>query len=121
VRRCSDQAIYFCNLRAHIATYSLSKYEDLQTNIETHSGFTAHLHNNNIIAAEVLTIVFCVFVATLFGADFFFLVFWSRQTYPQWYNTTKKALALGITLGVFAAALMSIVHNTSLGFIWTDF
>jgi len=102
-------AMLTCLAAECTATYSLSKYEDLQTHVEAYSGFTAHLHNNDIIAAEVLTIVFCVFVATLFGADFFFLVFWPRQTYPRWYNATKKGLAVGITLGVFAAALMSSV------------
>lgn len=95
------------------ATYSLSKYEALQTHIEATPGHLPHLHNNDIIAAEVLTIVFCVFVATLFGADFFFLVFFPRRTYPKWYNATKKALAVGITLGIFAAALMSSVRRVS--------
>jgi hypothetical protein len=87
----------------------LSKYEDLQTHVEAANGRGAHLHNNDIIAAECLTIVSCVFVATLFGADFFFLLFFPRRTYPSWYNATKQGLAVGITLGVFAAALMSSV------------
>jgi len=91
------------------ATYSLSKYEFLQDNVESLSGYTAQLHNNDLIAAQCLTIVFCVFVATLFGADFFFLLFFPKQTYPRWYNSTKKGLAVGITLGLFAAALMSTV------------
>jgi len=89
------------------ATYSLSKYEDHQTHIEKASNFTAHVHNNDLIAAEVLTIVFCVFVATLFGADFFFLLFWPKRSYPRWYNITKKILAVGITAGMLAAAIMS--------------
>lgn len=92
------------------ATYSLSKYEDLQKHVEMTNDHRPHLHNNDIIAAEVLTIVFCVFVATLFGADFFFLLFFPRRTYPKWYNATKKALAVGITLGLFAAAIMSSVR-----------
>ncbi|TFK35283.1 hypothetical protein BDQ12DRAFT_612085 [Crucibulum laeve] len=91
------------------ATYSLSKYEDHQDNIERFSQFRAQVHNNDIIAAEVLTIVFCVFVATLFGADFFFLVFWPRRVYPRWYDKTKRVLAVGITMGVAAAALMSTI------------
>lgn len=90
------------------ATYSLTKYEDLQKHVEAANG-GAHLHNNDIIAAECLTIVFCVFVATLFGAEFFFLLFFPQRTYPKWYNATKKCLAVGITVGVFAAALMSSV------------
>jgi len=91
------------------ATYSLSKYEIHQTNIEAQSGNIAEVHNNNLIAAQCLTIVFCVFVATLFGADFFFLLFWPARTYPRWYNTTRQLLAIGITAGVGAAAAMSTV------------
>ncbi|KAL0949300.1 hypothetical protein HGRIS_009377 [Hohenbuehelia grisea] len=91
------------------ATYSLSKYETQQTNIELDIGHTAQVHNNDIIAAECLTIVFCVFVATLFGADFFFLLFWPRRRYPRWYSSAKKLLAVGITMGVLAAALMSTI------------
>jgi len=91
------------------ATYSLSKYEDHQTHIEQASNHSASVHNNDLIAAEVLTIVFCVFVATLFGADFFFLVFWPSRSYPRWYNATRKGLAVGITMGMLAAALMSTI------------
>jgi hypothetical protein len=91
------------------ATYSLSKYEIHQTNIEDRSGHTAQVHNNDLIAAESLTIVFSVFVATLFGADFFFLLFWPARIYPRWYNTTKLLLAVVITAGVGAAAVMSAI------------
>ncbi|KAF8957719.1 hypothetical protein BDZ97DRAFT_1924334 [Flammula alnicola] len=91
------------------ATYSLAKYENHQGNIERISGYTASVHNNDIIAAACLTIVFCVLVATLFGADFFFLLFWPRRRYPVWYNASRKALAVGITLGMAAATLMSTI------------
>ncbi|KAF8150220.1 hypothetical protein B0H34DRAFT_733101 [Crassisporium funariophilum] len=91
------------------ATYSLSKYENHQDHIERLSGYTASVHNNDIVAAAIVTIVFCVLVATIFGADFFFLVFWPRRVYPRWYNTTKKVLAVLITLGMAASALMSTI------------
>lgn len=69
-------------------------------------------------------------VATLFGADFFFLLQFPRaystflrfefapskhlnrfegRIYPRWYNTTKKFLAVIITLGTFIAAIVSSV------------
>lgn len=100
------------------ATYSLSKYEDLQTHVQDYA-FTlvpplrVELHNDDLIAAEVLTIVFCVFVATLFGADLFFLAQFPRRTYPKWYNYTRLGLAVGITTGLLAAALMSSVRDLS--------
>ncbi|KIM92053.1 hypothetical protein PILCRDRAFT_185 [Piloderma croceum F 1598] len=102
-------AMLICLAAECTATYSLTKYEDLQTHVEAANGRGAQLHNNDLIAAECLTIVFCVLVATLFGAEFFFLLFFPQRTYPKWYNGTKKSLAVGITLGVFAAALMSSV------------
>jgi len=89
------------------ATYSLSKYEDHQKHIEQLSNFTAQVHNNDIIDAEITTIVFCVLVATIFGADFFFLLFFPKRTYPRWYNITKRALAVLITAGMLAAAITS--------------
>jgi len=102
-------AMNLCLAAECTATYSLSKYNDLQTNVEQTNGHLPHLHNNDIIAAEVLTIVFCVFVATLFGADMFFLLQFPRRTYPKWYNSSRKGLAVGITMGVLAAALMSTI------------
>ncbi|KIJ23560.1 hypothetical protein M422DRAFT_217497 [Sphaerobolus stellatus SS14] len=111
--RFSKSMIFYClamliSLAAECtATYSLTKYEHHQTNIERLSNFTAQVHNNNLIDAEITTIVFCVLVATLFGADFFFLLFWPKRTYPRWYNITKKILAVIITAGMLAAAIVS--------------
>jgi hypothetical protein len=107
-------AMNICLAAECTATYSLSKYEDLQNHVQQYAftvipAYGVELHNDDIIAAEVLTIVFCVFVATLFGADLFFLVLWPRRTYPKWYNNTRQALAVLITAGVFAAALMSTI------------
>ncbi|BGP20151.1 hypothetical protein JCM10213_000764 [Rhodosporidiobolus nylandii] len=97
-------AMLVCLAAECCATYSLSKYEDLQGHIETNFP-PAHLYQNDIIDMEILTIVMCVMVACLFGADFFFLVQFPRQTYPQWYQKTKKALAVTVTSGVLAAAI----------------
>ncbi|KAL0060551.1 hypothetical protein AAF712_012671 [Marasmius tenuissimus] len=91
------------------ATYSLSKYEKQQEHIENWTGGRATVKNNDIIDAEILTIIFCVFVATIFGADFFFLLFFPRRRYPSWYVRTKEAMAVVITAGMLAAALMSTI------------
>ncbi|KAF4580330.1 hypothetical protein EYR38_003226 [Pleurotus pulmonarius] len=110
-------AMSICLAAECTATYSLSKYESQQTHIESlyarehpeaPRGAIA-VHNNPIIAAAVLTIVFAVFVATLFGADFFFFLQFPRRVYPRWYTRTKKALAVFISAGVLAAALFSTV------------
>ncbi len=92
-------------------TYSLSKYEDLQTNIEMLSGHAALVHNNNLIDSAIVAIVFCVLVATIFGADFFFLVLWPQRQYPLWYHKAKKFLAVVIALGMGIAAFTSTVST----------
>jgi hypothetical protein len=112
-------AMLICLAAECTATYSLSKYEDLQTHVETvarNEKFrnspafpnpNVHLHNNNLVDAEIVTIVFCVMVATLYGADFFFLLMFPARRYPKWYNVTKLFLAVVITLGVLVAAIVS--------------
>ncbi|KAF8870837.1 hypothetical protein CPB84DRAFT_1855328 [Gymnopilus junonius] len=107
------------------ATYSLSKYDSLQTNVQKYStAFSppspsphASLHNNDIIDSAITTIVFCVLVATVFGADFFFGVL-AGEDVSGWYNVTKKALAMVITAGVGVAAIIStVVISTRQAFI----
>ncbi|PPQ65799.1 hypothetical protein CVT26_000384 [Gymnopilus dilepis] len=102
------------------ATYSLSKYDHLQDNVERYStAFSppspspASLHNNDIIDSAITTIVFCVLVATVFGADFFFLVFWPERAYPVWYSVIKKLLAVVVMAGVGVAAITSTVVITT--------
>ncbi|KAG6860826.1 hypothetical protein C0995_007157 [Termitomyces sp. Mi166 len=104
------------------ATYSLSKYEDLQRHVGDYTNNAAKVYNNDIIAAEVLTIVFCVLVATLFGADYFFLIFWPERKYPRWYNIARIGCALFILIGLWTAALAStvIVAAHAAGFTGVD-
>ncbi|BGO95723.1 hypothetical protein NBRC10512_007423 [Rhodotorula toruloides] len=101
-------AMLVCLAAECTATYSLDKYEDLQKHIESRFS-PAHLYQNDLIDMEISTIVLCVAVACLFGADFFFLLQFPRRVYPKWYQTTKKVLAVIITLGIFACALGSTI------------
>ncbi|KAK7025478.1 hypothetical protein VNI00_016007 [Paramarasmius palmivorus] len=79
------------------ATYSLAKYDNLAEHVNFWSGGRATLHKNDSYSSSVVSIIFCVFVATLYGADFFFLLFFPRRLYPRWYVWTKEALAVIIT------------------------
>jgi len=106
------------------ATYSLSKYDSLQDHIQSYSISSlplsprASLHNDDIIDSAIVTIVFCVLVATVFGADFFFLVFWPERAYPRWYNVAKKLLAVVVMAGVGVAAITStVVISTRQAFV----
>ncbi|GAA5884702.1 hypothetical protein JCM16303_005237 [Sporobolomyces ruberrimus] len=108
-------AMLICLAAECTATYSLSKYEDLQDHIEDRFA-PAHLYQNDLIDFEIVIIVFCVFVATLFGADFFFLLQFPKHRYPDWYQNTKKFFAIFITTGVFVGALGStivVARNTA--------
>ncbi|KAL8277724.1 hypothetical protein RQP46_009846 [Phenoliferia psychrophenolica] len=102
-------AMIICLAAECTATYSLSKYESLQGRIENSPIFGGHLYQNDIIDAEIVTIVFCVLVACLFGADFFFLAQFPKRSYPRWYQRSKLVCACVITAGVFVAAVVSTV------------
>ncbi|KAH6899363.1 hypothetical protein BKA70DRAFT_1115523 [Coprinopsis sp. MPI-PUGE-AT-0042] len=101
------------------ATYSLAKYDDLRDNIHCASlanlnpqfsgGLPAWLDSTDIYAAQVVTIVFCVLVATVYGTDFFFLLFFPGRRYPGWYHAAKLVVASIVTLGMAAAAIMSTI------------
>jgi len=91
------------------ATYSLSKYNAHQNHIQLASFGAASEYNNDLIGSAISTIVFCVFVATVFGTDFFFLVFWPRRRYAGWYHHARAALALVVMLGMFASAIASTI------------
>ncbi|GAA6057100.1 hypothetical protein JCM3770_002080 [Rhodotorula araucariae] len=101
-------AMLICLAAECTATYSLSKYEDLQTHIEKRFS-PAHLYNNDIIDMQISTIVMCVAVACWFGADFFFLLQFPRRSYPRWYAAIKKVMAVVITLGILACAIGSTI------------
>ncbi|KAF6746987.1 hypothetical protein DFP72DRAFT_921235 [Ephemerocybe angulata] len=96
------------------ATYSLSKYNSHQSHIESYpfpsaSPVQATENNESLIRAAISTIVFCVFVATVFGADFFFLLFFPRRRYPLWWHRLRSGAAVVVMLGVFASAVASTV------------
>ncbi|GAA5906024.1 uncharacterized protein JCM6883_002527 [Sporobolomyces salmoneus] len=101
-------AMLICLAAECTATYSLAKYEDTQDRVEDRFA-PAHYYQNDLVDFAITTIVFSVFVATLFGADFFFLLQFPKRRYPDWYQNTKKFCAIVITTGVFAAALGSTI------------
>ncbi|ORY92629.1 hypothetical protein BCR35DRAFT_4922 [Leucosporidium creatinivorum] len=101
-------AMLVCLAAECTATYSLDKYEDLQTHIET-TFPGSHLYQNDIIDVQIVTIVFNVLVACIFGAEFFFLAQYPAHTYPKWYRRSMEGAAIFICLGLTAAALSSTI------------
>lgn len=99
-----------CLAAQFAAIYSLFKYQDLQTHVQAYSrslGGSAMLHNDDIIASEIVTVLFCVFVSTIFSVDFLLLLFFPRRQYPGWYNVARRACVVILTLGLSDAAIMS--------------
>ncbi|KAE9396120.1 hypothetical protein BT96DRAFT_977651 [Gymnopus androsaceus JB14] len=97
-----------------VATYSMSRYNMLQTHIQQYAltltpAFVVGLHNDDIIAAEILTLTFGALVSTFFSLDLLLIVQWPRHIYPKWYNYTRMTLAIVLTAGFLAAAIMSTV------------
>ncbi|KAF9061931.1 hypothetical protein BDP27DRAFT_312832 [Rhodocollybia butyracea] len=92
----------------------MSKYDHLQTNVQKYAldfnGIKVGLHNDDIVAGEILTLVFCSFIGVIFGVEFLILVLWpSRTTFPRWYNYTRTISSVVSTGGLLAAALVSSV------------
>ncbi|KAJ4485423.1 hypothetical protein J3R30DRAFT_1357510 [Lentinula aciculospora] len=94
------------------ATVSMAEYNHLQTHVQqfalAQTGLEVVLHNNDIIAGEILTLTFGAFISTLFGLEFIILVLWpGRTSYPKWYNYTRMTLPVIMTVGLLVAALVS--------------
>ncbi|GAW08740.1 hypothetical protein LENED_010821 [Lentinula edodes] len=96
------------------ATVSMSRYNRLQTHVQqyalTQTGLRVELHNNDIIAGEILTLTFCSFISTLFGLEFIMLVLWPKRTsYPRSYNYTRMILAVVMAIGLLLAAIVTTI------------
>lgn len=77
-----------------VATYSLAKYSDLQTDIQKAFPPT-YVFNNDIINSQVAAIVPSVAVAFVFGTDFFFLAQYPRRNFPRWWQLLKVCFVAG--------------------------
>jgi len=101
-----------------LATFSMHRYNSLQTHIQQYAltltpAFVVGLHNDDIIAAEILTLTFGALASVLFNIDLLLVVQWPRHIYPRWYNYTRMALAIVFTAGLLAAAILSTVVVTT--------
>ncbi|KAK7705514.1 hypothetical protein SLS57_010048 [Botryosphaeria dothidea] len=71
-------AMIFCVVSESLGTAALSDYVDQQkfvSKLDTR----AHVHNNNYIGAASYNIFVGIYVATIFGAAFFFDLFWPER------------------------------------------
>jgi len=71
-------AMIFCVTSESLGTAALSDYVDQQDYVAKHSP-GATVHNNNFVGIASYNIFVGVFVATIFGAAFFFDLFWPER------------------------------------------
>ncbi|KDQ50994.1 hypothetical protein JAAARDRAFT_211425 [Jaapia argillacea MUCL 33604] len=95
-----------------VATYSMSKYLDMQTNTEKFFPGSSY-YNNDIVAAGALTIFAGVLTAIVFGCFFFFLLFWPESPETMFWSLVKKISAISCSVLVLAAAILSTIIGTT--------
>lgn len=71
-------AMIMCVVSESVGTDALSKYVDQQNFIE-HLNTNAHVHNDDFVGIASYNIFVGIFVATIFGAGFFFDLFWPER------------------------------------------
>jgi len=102
-------AMIFCVVSESLGTAALSDYVDQQDFVEKHSP-GASVHNNDFIGAASYNIFVGIFVATIFGAGFFFDLFW-----PERYESPSVKLAWRIC--AILAAIMALSSALTLTII----
>ncbi|KAK4056879.1 hypothetical protein OIO90_002129 [Microbotryomycetes sp. JL221] len=87
---------------------NFAKYEALRDHIEDNfEGATVHI--GNIHSFQIVLIIGCVFVATIFGADFFFMLQYPHYPWPVWARRAFEGSGI-FTFGlVLTAAIGSTV------------
>lgn len=102
-------AMIFCVVSESLGTAALSDYVDQQDFVEKHSR-GASVHNDDFIGAASYNIFVGIFVATIFGAGFFFDLFW-----PERYESPSVKLAWRIC--AIIAAIMALSSALTLTII----
>ncbi|KJA19708.1 hypothetical protein HYPSUDRAFT_217455 [Hypholoma sublateritium FD-334 SS-4] len=91
------------------AEFSMFKYEFLQNHIAMFTNNQAKVHNNDIEAAGILSMVFPCLILVMLDMEYFRLLFWPGFRQPSWYITSKKATTVFCTFGMLATVIISTV------------
>ncbi|KAF9550759.1 hypothetical protein CPC08DRAFT_715220 [Agrocybe pediades] len=92
------------------ATYCMFKYKFLRQHIGNFSGHTAHVHEIDIMAGAILSMIFPCLVVLFLNVEYTLLLFWPGRLWPSWYNTWfRQWYMLGATLGMLATIVSSTV------------
>ncbi|KAE9983643.1 hypothetical protein Vi05172_g5375 [Venturia inaequalis] len=105
-------AMIFCVVSESLGTDTLSQYKDQQKNIQNQYP-DANISNNDIIGSFSYNIFAGVFVATIFGAAFFFDLFWPERRESKSVQWAWKICSVLSVLLVLASAInLTVIIST---------
>ncbi|KIV79090.1 hypothetical protein PV11_06676 [Exophiala sideris] len=113
-------AMIFCVVSESVGTAALSDYVKQQSAIESlHS--SASVHNDDFVGIASYNIFVGIAVATIFGAAFFFDLFFPERYEPRNIRWAWRISALVVTLMTFADALaLTVIVATGKAWISAD-
>ncbi|KAE8165151.1 hypothetical protein BDV40DRAFT_258820 [Aspergillus tamarii] len=101
-------AMILCVCSESVGTAALSDYLDQQSNIQgQHPG--VKVHNNSFIGAASYNIFVGISVATIFGAAFFFDLFWPDRYESPSVRLAWKICAVVVSIMMLSSALVMTV------------
>ncbi|GIJ90842.1 hypothetical protein Asppvi_009806 [Aspergillus pseudoviridinutans] len=107
-----QMAMIFCVISESVGTAALSDYLDQQDDIQKQHPETK-VHNNDFIGAASYNIFVGVSVATIFGAAFFFDLFWPERQESKSVRLAWKISAVVVSVMMLGSALtMTIITAT---------
>ncbi|RAL10174.1 uncharacterized protein BO97DRAFT_407092 [Aspergillus homomorphus CBS 101889] len=106
-------AMILCVCSESTGTAALSDYVDQQNYIEHHHPGVS-VHNNDFIGAASYNIFVGVAVATIFGAAFFFDLFWPERHESKSVHLAWKICSVIVSIMMLSSALtMTVITATS--------
>ncbi|KAL2430443.1 hypothetical protein ABEF95_007576 [Exophiala dermatitidis] len=113
-------AMIFCVVSESVGTAALSDYVKQQSTIESlHS--SARVHNDDFVGIASYNIFVGIVVATIFGAAFFFDLFFPERYEPRNIRWAWKISALVVTIMTLADALaLTVILATGNAWIAAD-
>ncbi|KAH7047389.1 hypothetical protein B0J12DRAFT_120158 [Macrophomina phaseolina] len=110
-------AMIFCVVSESLGTAALSDYVDQQKFVSM-LDYHAHVHNNNYIGAASYNIFVGIYVATIFGAAFFFDLFWpERYESPAVKVAWRICSVLACVFALSSALTLTIITATKSAYV----
>ncbi|KFY53377.1 hypothetical protein V496_07639 [Pseudogymnoascus sp. VKM F-4515 (FW-2607)] len=111
-------AMIFCVVSESVGTVMLSGYVDQQDGISTRSHGQAQVQNDDVVGIASFNIFVGIAVATVFGAAFFFDLFWPERIETKAVRLSWKISAVAVSIMVLADALaLTVIVGTHRAYI----